>query len=442
MSEELTAEQIKNYVKLDNQIHELELKNLRNAYEQLDGRLQSLKKEETDLKEKLKKKSEKTEKEKKDVDNLTQTMEQMVLSKGESNFTKELKKEEAEYMEALAEQDQVQKDLDKNAKDIKEAESKMPAAKAEVDKLNKLCQEQDQALNDIFKGSYGSDLENKLEADLDMLQEKKKRIDDAKYKWTNGHVLLQHAVHQLSTAVQCWGDMMKSSLPLERKFQEATKTRNNLIAATQNMRSTHNYLGNITFPYCKLAEIQTLEQAANNIYNDMWTDDRNDHANQCYVANQKRCAALLQWFDAVINAKIEVDLADVVQKYAEAEKHLRAERMRLIKELADKQHIAFDVDTSAFEMREVNKKDETQGMESPVGDQKQGKGKIPQQSNIAAIPSQEEIFGNMNDLKDEHQKRIEDHNKIVDMNKARVNQGLEEKLAARRLRRMELQKSS
>ena len=46
----------------------------------------------------------------------------------------------------------------------------------------------------------------------------------------------------------------------------ATETRNNLVAAKQNIESTQKYLSNINFPYCTPSEMSTLEKATNNIY--------------------------------------------------------------------------------------------------------------------------------------------------------------------------------
>ena len=64
----------------------------------------------------------------------------------------------------------------------------------------------------IFDGAYGSDLENKLESDLDLVREKRQRIGTAKYKWTNGRVLLEHACNQLAFANKRWEEVKSASL--------------------------------------------------------------------------------------------------------------------------------------------------------------------------------------------------------------------------------------
>ncbi|XP_069102788.1 GRIP1-associated protein 1-like isoform X2 [Argopecten irradians] len=431
----LSVDTLNNYIKLDNQIHELEIKNTRKAYEELQGRLGSLQTENKTLKQQLEEKCQKTKKELDDVERVVKEMEQAVLAKGQKQYDEEMAREKAEHLEALAEQEKVQKFLEENEKEIKQVEKQAAEAKVGNDQLNKLYQEQEELLNSIFNGSYGSALENELEADLEMHRERKQRIDIARYKWTNGRVLLSHACNQLNTATKGWTEMRGIKCDIQKRYQEVTPVRNNLLAAIQNMQSAHKYLDNIPFPYCKQDEIDTLSHATANIYTDMTSEDRSIHAGECFSTTYKRCAALLQWFDTVINTTITKDLREATDNAAEAEKHLRAERMRLLKEMADKQNVVFNVDES------VKHKDESQGMQGsdikPVGDVQEDNTPAPVQRNIAALPSQDEIFGNMEELKKKHDQRIGEYQKIEEMNKARVAQGLEEKLAQRRQRRME-----
>lgn len=61
----------------------------------------------------------------------------------------------------------------------------------------------------IFDGKYGSDKENKLEAEYDFLADKQHRIAAARYKWTNGRNLLQYATSQLCVACKKWMELLK-----------------------------------------------------------------------------------------------------------------------------------------------------------------------------------------------------------------------------------------
>ncbi|XP_069102531.1 arginine and glutamate-rich protein 1-like [Argopecten irradians] len=203
----LSVDTLNNYIKLDNQIHELEIKNTRKAYEELQGRLGSLQTENKTLKQQLEEKSQKTKKELDDVERVVKEMEQAVLAKGQKQYDEEMAREKAEHLEALAEQEKVLKFLEENEKEIKQVEKQAAEAKVGNDQLNKLYQEQEELLNSIFSGSYGSALENELEADLEMHRERKQRIDIARYKWTNGRVLLSHACKQLETATKKWTEM-------------------------------------------------------------------------------------------------------------------------------------------------------------------------------------------------------------------------------------------
>ena len=83
------------------------------------------------------------------------------------------------------------------------------------------------------------------------------------------------------------------------RYTFATETRNNLIAASQNITSAQRYLHTIKFPYCTAQEMQTLNSATNNIYADMQVSQRHAHALDCYNTTHQRAAALLQWFDYV-----------------------------------------------------------------------------------------------------------------------------------------------
>ena len=85
----------------------------------------------------------------------------------------------------------------------------------------------------------------------------------------------------------------------QEKYVLATEARNNLVAASQNLKSWQKYLSNVSCPYVKPQEVVTLDRAIEHIYTDMQTPDRSAHAMQCYSVTQKRAAALLQWFDNV-----------------------------------------------------------------------------------------------------------------------------------------------
>ena len=57
-------------------------------------------------------------------------------------------------------------------------------------------------------------------------------------------------------------------------------------------------------------------------------------------------------------------------------------------------------------------------------------------SDLAPPPSSEELFGNIEELKKAHKQQIEEFEKAQSLNKSRMDQGLQEKLRARRSKRI------
>ena len=57
-------------------------------------------------------------------------------------------------------------------------------------------------------------------------------------------------------------------------------------------------------------------------------------------------------------------------------------------------------------------------------------------SDLAPPPSSEELFGNIEELKEAHKQQIEEFEKAQSLNKTRMDQGLQEKLRARRSKRV------
>ena len=50
------------------------------------------------------------------------------------------------------------------------------------------------------------------------------------------------------------------SSQLEDRYAVAAETRNNLVAASQNIQGAQRYLSNIQFPYCAPPEVDTLNK--------------------------------------------------------------------------------------------------------------------------------------------------------------------------------------
>lgn len=444
-------ETIQTYVKLDNEIHMMEMKNIRKNLKLKVDQLEDVKQTKAQLEDHYKKCQAQTKKEKADVDNILQAE----ISK--AKFDEQMSKEQAEYLEALNKEELIKKELDGICKQMEDIQLEINKQKPEVEKLEKLTTEQEELLSSIFKGNYGSPKENELENKLDMLMEKKQRVGVAKYKWTNGKVLLEHSVNQLAFAVKKWEELGKVKKDDTKiMYNIATEARNNLYAAIQNLQNTQKYLSNIEFPYCKEDEIKTLQKAAANVYIDMMTTDRHKHALNCFTVTHKRTYALLQWFDNVLNSVIGKDFKLASDEERECSKQLRMERLKLMKEEVEKDGGECNLDASlqrqedhVQDMNDSEVDQELSGLTDAddvpgtVGSSKDMPPPTPMPlKNLAPPPSGELLFGNINKLKDQYTKEKSEFEKVQEMNKQRIDQGLDEKLAARRNRRKRAQTGS
>ena len=143
-----------------------------------------------------------------------------------------------------------------------------------------------------------------MESILDQTEEMRNRIVEANFKWRQAQMMVDYAHKQLDFAVAKWKDINEIdaryvnfviisklhffhlndishtlSLPndyiqqkapqtlsfiyssqLEDRYAVAAETRNNLVAASQNIQGAQRYLSNIQFPYCAPPEVDTLNK--------------------------------------------------------------------------------------------------------------------------------------------------------------------------------------
>lgn len=64
-------------------------------------------------------------------------------------------------------------------------------------------------LDSIFGGAYGSERENRLEKEYDLLLERKNHIDQAHFKWKQAQIMVKQACSQLGLAVLKWKELIE-----------------------------------------------------------------------------------------------------------------------------------------------------------------------------------------------------------------------------------------
>jgi len=326
--------------------------------------------------------------------------------------------------------------------EIRELEEKAVA-------LQELYNEQEQLLSQIFGGAYGSEEENRLESILDQTEEMRNRIVEANFKWRQAQMMVDYAHKQLDFAVGKWKDINEiDASQLEDRYAVAAETRNNLVAASQNIQGAQRYLSNIQFPYCAPPEVDTLNKATAYIFTDMQTKDRHAHAMECYYVTARRCGALLQWISQVVNQTIARDLDDINGKVKEASKNLRAERVKLIKAKV-KEVLGKDVDIDVKDVNtdvivnlNLNALAKTEGIDPKTLQElnlsKEEMAHLASLTNddLAPQPSTSDIFGaQMEVFKQEYEEDTNRYEKILENDRNEVQKSLQDKLAARRQRR-------
>ncbi|XP_063597301.1 uncharacterized protein LOC134773982 [Penaeus indicus] len=270
-----------------------------------------------------------------------------------NSFDEQMAKEKAEYLAALNKQVEIKfklfthvdvtacvtlneiaaQELETHRKQRDQLAEEVAELEERASTLQAMYKTHDELLSRIFGGEYGSVMENQLEAELDELEAHRARIMEANFKWRQAQMMLEYACKQLAVAVQKWQDLPTiPTIDLEIRYSVAAETRNNLVAASQNINGAQRYLDNVNFPYCAPEEVDTLNKATEYVFTDMQSQDRHEHAHTCYSTTHKRANALLQWFDTVINTTIMKDLQEINEKVKEKTLELRRERVRLIQE--------------------------------------------------------------------------------------------------------------
>lgn len=247
----------------------------------------------------------------------------------QDHFDNQMSKEQGEYIEALNKQEIARKDLNNANKQLEIVEEELADIKLEADRLQVIYKEMDELLAGIFDGKYGSDQEYELETQVDLAMEQKQRISIALYKWKNARELVKYATPQLGHAVNRWQQL--PTIPHSVRYNMVTDVRNHLIAANQNITNARNYLKTIKFPYCTVEEMMNLSQITNNVYYLAYRQPEFQTALNTFSNIHNRCAALLQWFDHVINNVITRDLQKQTEYLNDRQKALRKERIHLIK---------------------------------------------------------------------------------------------------------------
>ncbi|KHN79662.1 hypothetical protein Tcan_11781, partial [Toxocara canis] len=445
----LTDGIVQDYINLEKAIYRLERKNVLKKYEAKTLFADEIKKTLDQLEATYKELKKQTEKEKADVDNIEQPSVRSFL-KQQGTWDDRFNKEQQDYLEALNKQEVAEKEMKGAKRQYERAARIADIYKQQCDNLKELYDKQDQMLTTIFGSDYASEKENRLEAALDDATEWQQRVSLAKFKWTNGRVLLVHACTQMAFGINRWTELEHIDPTNTRmRYFAAAEARNNFIAATQNVQSCRVYLGKVQFPYCTEKEMSLMNETLNSAFNDIQTNSTLKKALDVYKATHKKLASLLQWFDKVINDTIIKDLDKANNEIAKKQKQLREERLSLMKkkiksELGRELKITYDEgdddddfenEILALEAEKVDDQDELPGNNlSEILNLSQPDGRQPSPvpvSKLAPIPDKDTLFGDVKQKLDEYDNTRKALEKRNNLQREKQQIELQEKLRIR-----------
>ncbi|XP_059092773.1 uncharacterized protein LOC131888013 isoform X2 [Tigriopus californicus] len=443
---EVGQEALERYIALENEIAKLEANSPRMVLEHKREQLKQITFNITDQEVVVESLNEAAVREKRDVDALEDDPDTKQLFLDQGTWEAQQEKEMQEYLDALNKQEIAETELSNMRDQKSNLEAEIVSLELDVEQLQSLYEEQETILDRIFGGAYGSEDENHLESSLDQHEQMRNRIVEANFKWRQAQLMVDYAYKQLEHAVTKWTDVQTiDPSNLEQRYAVASETRNNLVAASQNIQGAQRYLSNVQFPYCAPPEVETLNKATAYIFTDMQTPDRHEHAMECYTITSKRCGALLQWITQVVSQTISRDLDDINAKVKEASMKLRTERVRLIKEKV-KEVMGKDVDIAVADVNtdvkvDLNLNDlaMTEGIDpnslTLTAEELKALGLLLEE-DLAPPPSQTEVFGEqMERLNQTYREDADRVQRQIEESRERMHQKLEQQLAVRRQRR-------
>nr|KAG5687800.1 hypothetical protein BaRGS_017278 [Batillaria attramentaria] len=395
--DEIMAE-TKRFVEVSKQIHSFEERNVTKNFNLKKDQLKDVTETHKQLEQHYKKATEKVAKEKADVDKMQNPSTRAFFSDQQS-FDEKMTKEQEEYLEAVSEQEVAKKQMDGIAEQKQQLEKEVATLGKKMESLMKLYDEQDAILGRIFNGAYGSELENKLEAEFDAILERKERIMVAKYKWTNARILLQHAVNQLGVACgKCSSGIPLTSWVIKNTIgKDLENAKKELAPKEKALREER----------LRLIKERMGGDADGITLGDGAQGKQSKEASKTQVTPDP---------GGVAKVTRQYKAGDPVYALYYGPHH--AKQPRWVPAVVKKSTGDFDGDDDELdpELVAIMKPAKPEGTEG--GD--------------------DELFGNIEQLKQQHEKEMAEFEKAQETNKARIEQGLQEKLRQRRNRRTRL----
>ncbi|KAK7604101.1 hypothetical protein V9T40_004374 [Parthenolecanium corni] len=203
----------------------------------------------------------------------------------------------------------------------KEIEEEAAEMSEKVQNLQKLYEQQNTILHEIF----GSAEQSRTESELDRLRNYRDTLYNGELAWQDAIRLTQSAVIFSQVGFNSWQTISVTSNE-DSRFKLATETRNAIQEAALLIQLAQSMLPAVQFPYCTHREISALFQVIKYLYTDMQIPERYEHAKEVYRSFQKRTAALSKWLKELMDSTIHKDIEEVNAKISTLVTKLNSER--------------------------------------------------------------------------------------------------------------------
>ncbi|CAG0924700.1 unnamed protein product [Notodromas monacha] len=226
-------------------------------------------------------------------------------------------------------------------------EEEARALSSPAERLLQLYEREDELLDRMFGGKYGSEREFQLEKELEDLTFVRAKIIEVNKGWRQAKLMVDYSALQINRGLELWRNILQIHMDEEQGKEGATrdgmketvqKAEEYFSAASQNLESAQQYV-EMEFPYCDREDLTVFNQALIYMSDDAEERDRATHAADVYVTIHHRSLALSQWLKQAIEAYFTKDLHQINDRIKTKTLALRRERVYLIKAKVSEFHL-------------------------------------------------------------------------------------------------------
>uniref|UniRef100_A0A0N5BWJ7 Uncharacterized protein n=1 Tax=Strongyloides papillosus TaxID=174720 RepID=A0A0N5BWJ7_STREA len=185
-----------------------------------------------------------------------------------------------------------------------------------------------------LKDNYGYNLKNcsELIKSFKQLLLEQGTFHLARNKWINGRTLVIYSQCQIAFGIKKWEKILTEDLYNEKdRYFICAESKNNFIAAIQNLESCQIYMGNkITFPFVTKKQTSESLDLLTIFFEDVLNDTNARKCLDIFKKLHSDITNLIQWFNNVISEQIMKDLEKNCTEIVKIEEKLHEETKGIV----------------------------------------------------------------------------------------------------------------